>query len=270
MNKNQIQIHADHVHKGNLILVNKDTPLIAPRCPRLMPMKGACQSQETTVFLETTTAVILSSVFQAICAEENIVPVSGYRDFLHQRQIYESSLLSHGVEFTMKYVALPGCSEHQTGLAIDLGLKTETIDYICPDFPYEGICREFRQKAPYYGFIERYKSHKKSVTGIAGEPWHFRYVGYPHSQIIEDRDFSLEEYLQFLRNFSYEEEHFFPILNGQQFEIFFVDMLEDVDKNLSVSSFDASKISRQILLDEDKVYQVSGNNKDGCIVTVWS
>lgn len=265
----KILVSQDQVHQGNLILVNGRLPLVTQNSPRLMPMKGSRKSQEETVWLEMTAAVILSAIFQKVHSEQDIVPVSGYRDFLRQRQIYESSLLQKGISFTMKYVAMPGCSEHQTGLAIDLGLRQESIDYICPDFPYEGICKEFRRKAPAYGFIERYKAHKEAVTGIAGEPWHFRYVGYPHSQIIEDMDLSLEEYIEFLKDFPYQEKHFRPSISGQDFEIFYVNLTGENEERL-VPFLSKGKKKREITLDERKAYQISGNNEDGCIFTVWS
>lgn len=64
-------------------------------------------------------------------------------------------LQENGTEFTAKFVAMPGHSEHQTGLAIDLGLRQPDIDFIRPAFPYEGICQKFRELAPAFGFIER-------------------------------------------------------------------------------------------------------------------
>lgn len=81
-------------------------------------------------------------------------------------------------------------SEHQTGLAIDLAENKEQIDFICPHFPYTGICGEFRAAAPRFGFIERYVSGKEQITGIGAEPWHFRYVGYPHSVIMAEKNYS--------------------------------------------------------------------------------
>ena len=82
-------------------------------------------------------------------------------------------------------MALPGCSEHQTGLAIDLGKAAGYIDFIRPAFPYDGVCGRFRRLAARYGFIERYQRGKEEVTGISAEPWHFRYVGAPHAQLME-------------------------------------------------------------------------------------
>lgn len=60
------------------------------------------------------------------------------------------------------------------------------------------ICDEFRKAAPDYGFIQRYAKNKEEITGISHEPWHFRYVGYPHSRIIKDNGFSFEEYTEFI------------------------------------------------------------------------
>ena len=85
--------------------------------------------------------------------------------------------MENGEEFTNQFVARPGHSEHQTGLAIDLGLKQPDIDFLRPYFPYKGICQTFRELSTDYGFIERYPAGKEAITGIAHEPWHFRYVG---------------------------------------------------------------------------------------------
>ncbi len=74
-------------------------------------------------------------------------------------------------------------------MAIDLALNEGNIDFICPKFPYYGICQNFRNIAPKYGFIERYKDEKKAITKISKEEWHFRYVGYPHSKIITEKEY---------------------------------------------------------------------------------
>lgn len=112
-----------------------------------------------------------------------------------QEKLYQNALTESGPQFTEQYVALPGHSEHQTGLAIDLGLRQPEIDLIRPAFPYEGICQKFRELAPLYGFVERYPENKEAVTGIAHEPWHFRYVGCPHAQCMTGLGLTLEEYL---------------------------------------------------------------------------
>lgn len=88
---------------------------------------------------------------------------------------------------------------HQTGLAIDLGLAADEIDFIRPDFPADGVCGAFRRRAADFGFVLRYPAGKEAVTGIAHEPWHFRYVGVPHARLMAEMGFTLEEYVAWLR-----------------------------------------------------------------------
>lgn len=64
-----------------------------------------------------------------------------------------------------------------------------------PAFPYEGVCQMFRERAAEFGFVERYPAGKEPITGIAHEPWHFRYVSPPHARAMVRRGLVLEEYL---------------------------------------------------------------------------
>ena len=151
------------------------------------------------ILLESECAAALTALVRAVGGEGKIIPVSGYRPHAEQLALWEDTLKARGEDFARKYVALPGCSEHETGLAVDLALDTGgEIDLIRPYFPYDGVCGEFRSRAAEYGFIERYQSGKEAVTGIAAEPWHFRYVGAEHALAIVSRGLALEEYVKLL------------------------------------------------------------------------
>ena len=172
----------------DLALVNQIHPIRwEPRT--LVPVRGA-------VLLEARAARALNLLMEDLNGWNFITAVSGWRSQEEQQELYVRSLLEHGEEFTRRFVALPGHSEHQTGLAIDLGLTRADLDFIRPYFPYDGICQQFRKQAAAYGFIERYPAGKDTVTDIAHEPWHFRYVGAPYAAIIERRRWTLEEYHQ--------------------------------------------------------------------------
>lgn len=175
----------------NLLLVNGHHPMQKNMDMDLV----AVDPRFPDILLQREAARALRNLLEHIAAGDVIVPVSGYRSNREQQEIYEDSLLENGEDFTKKYVARPGCSEHETGLAIDVGLNQGEIDFICPDFPYEGICQMFRQAAPEYGFIQRYTREKEAITKISHEPWHFRYVGCPDAEIITKRGLSLEEYV---------------------------------------------------------------------------
>ena len=178
-----------------LVLINRDHPLFRPVSPAcLEPISG----RYPDILMERTAAAALRRLLADIGADDQIVPVSGWRSHEGQQKIWTDTIADKGIDFTRKYVAVPGCSEHESGLAIDLAAAAPDIDFICPDFPRSGICQKFREKAPSYGFIQRYPREKEAVTGISEEPWHFHYVGMPHSRIITERGLALEEYIRLL------------------------------------------------------------------------
>lgn len=233
------------IHNGLLILVNAEHPIQHMERPVLAPAVPG-----SDILLDTRAAAMLSGLISRIGAAGEIVPVSGWRSEAEQREIWDGSMSESGEEFTRKYVALPGCSEHQTGLAIDLALRADNIDFIRPEFPYDGVCGRFRALAADYGFVERYQSGKEGVTGIAAEPWHFRYVGRPHARIMCEMGLCLEEYVEYLRAYPYPER--LLEVRGEVYE--------------AEVGFAGA---RDALGLPDAPYQVSGNNVDGYIYTLW-
>lgn len=238
-----------NVHTGNLILVNEHHGIQGEPENFLVPARNGMPE----ILLQRCAAALLNELMQEIHGWRSIVPVSGYRPLAEQQRIWDDSLQENGPEFTRKYVALPGHSEHQTGLAIDLGLKQEKIDFIRPDFPYTGICQTFRKKAAKYGFILRYPAGKEHITGIGHEPWHFRYVGTPHAQIMEQNDLTLEEYIEFVKRFHYDCNAY-SVRNGS--------------RRILISYLTARE-AFSVEFPDNLPCTVSGNNTDGFIVTKW-
>lgn len=185
------------VASGYLALVNAAHPWRPEGRLRLVPVnrldKGVVLQSEAAWQLNRLLKQLTGS---AEAGWQQIAAVSGWRSQQEQRRIWWQSLAENGRKFTEQYVARPGCSEHQTGLAIDLGLRLPEIDFIRPYFPYTGLAGRFRQLAADYGFVERYPQGKEEVCGIAHEPWHFRYVGRKHALLMQRRGLTLEEYLQ--------------------------------------------------------------------------
>lgn len=245
-----ITLGKEKIYTGNLAIINMQYPLNNTEISSLAP----ADPRFPDILIQRDAANVLQLILDKISANSAIIPVSGYRSSAEQKAIFDNSLKENGEEFTRRYVALPGHSEHQTGLAIDLGLNQADIDFICPDFPYEGICNEFRKFAPCYGFIERYAEGKEKITGISHEPWHFRYVGYPHSKIMEENGLSLEEYISFIKNFREQSKYIYHNKNSTATEVYYVPAVDEETK---------------IALPDNSVYQISGNNIDGFIVTAW-
>ena len=180
----------------DLMLVNQEHPISWN--PQSLVLVGG------RVLMDERAACALNKLMEELDGWNFITAVSGWRSQEEQQEIYIRSLWENGEEFTNRFVARPGHSEHQTGLAIDLGLTQPDIDFLRPYFPYEGICQTFRERAAAYGFIERYPPGKEAVTGIAHEPWHFRYVGVPHAEIMVEHGWTLEEYHKYQKPFSWE------------------------------------------------------------------
>lgn len=114
--------------------------------------------------------------------------VSGFRSFSYQEELYNDYVAVDGVEKADTYSAWPGHSEHQTGLAFDVG-------WIDLQFAYTGAGRWLAAHAHEYGFIIRYPKGKEDITGYQYEPWHIRYLGVELATDVYESGLCLEEYL---------------------------------------------------------------------------
>ena len=124
---------------------------------------------------------------------------SGYRSYEYQGEILKENLIEMGDE-AYKYVALPGTSEHQTGLAIDVALyrNGKYTDQFDENFPEIKWLHDNCHK---YGFILRYPKGKEDITGYNYECWHFRYVGKELAYEMKENDVAtLEEYYELNKN----------------------------------------------------------------------
>ncbi len=121
---------------------------------------------------------------------EVIYIISGYRNRNQQTKLNEKDNV---------YVQVPGGSEHESGLAIDL-MVDDIGDLRFYNTPSGRYTNENSWK---FGFIVRYPDGKEGITKIPFEPWHFRYVGFPHAQIIYENKFTMEEYIQSLEDWDY-------------------------------------------------------------------
>ena len=240
------------ISQGPLVLVNRNHPLpYEPGEDDLSPV----DRRHPHILLQRQAAALLDQLLGAVGGRTAIVPVSGYRPRLEQQAIWEDALARHGRSFTETYVARPGCSEHQTGLAIDLGENRPPIDFLCPAFPDTGVCGAFRRRCAQFGFVLRYPEGREEITGIGHEPWHFRYVGWPHAWLMEGRGLVLEEYLSQLHAYPEQGPHLRFAIGGRHFEIFHV--------------LQADLPGLEGRLPAGLPCQISGDNMDGVVVTLW-
>ena len=129
---------------------------------------------------------------------------SAYRNFDKQTSLFnnKTSILSRSMnrktarEEASKVVAIPGSSEHQTGLAADI--CSERVGLI-KNFATTKQGKWLEENSWRFGFTVRYPEDKTWLTGIIYEPWHVRYVGNGHSEIMKVKDMCLEEYVEYIK-----------------------------------------------------------------------
>lgn len=139
--------------------------------------------------VDQTASTALKQLQQAAStAGHNIPLISGFRSYSRQQTLYNNYVARDGQALADTYSARPGHSEHQTGLAFDVGKLDDNYGSTPAGIWLKENCHK-------YGFILRYPKGKESITGYQYEPWHIRYVGVEHATKIMNQNITLEEYL---------------------------------------------------------------------------
>ena len=142
-------------------------------------------------------AKALEELFNA-AKQQNVIlyGVSAYRSYERQYTIFTNNIAKKGKKYTLRYSAVPGTSEHQTGLSIDVSAKSQgfKLDDNFAASP-EGIW--LAANAHTYGYIIRYPKGFEDITGYAFEPWHIRYVGKDLAEYLYANNMTLEDYYKY-------------------------------------------------------------------------
>ncbi|OCT16369.1 D-Ala-D-Ala carboxypeptidase VanY [Paenibacillus pectinilyticus] len=241
-NDTSIKVGKEQIYQGNLVLINAEYPVhssgLKGDVVNLYQHKELVQGYgllDNKVQLSQSVAQRFGSMMSSAAKDgiNHFMINSGYRDNKEQGQLYK--------EMGPDYALPAGYSEHNLGLALDIG-STQSEMNQAPEGKW------LTKNAWNYGFILRYPKDKTAITGIQYEPWHFRYVGLPHSVIMQEKNFSLEQYLAFLK----EQKHVSTTVNGKKYEITYY----PVSQNTTIH------------VPNHRQYEISGNNMDGVIVTV--
>lgn len=179
----------------NLILVNKDYKIPSGYDPELTELSNG-QKVDSRIYPQ------LQKMFDdARAAGLELFVREGYRTTQEQQKIMDEKIEeyreegyshSEAKELAEKYVAIPGTSEHQLGLSVDINADTSKCS---SDAVYAWLA----ENAYKYGFIKRYPSEKVEITGINNEPWHYRYVGTEAAAQMQESGLCLEEYIEQLK-----------------------------------------------------------------------
>ena len=194
------QLEADFLRREKetlFMLVNPWNPLPDNYEPQLVFLGDG-------IYMDERAAGPLTKMLQACLADGYMsVPISGYRTQEYQQELFDNKverLLRDGwpedrvYEEAAKSVAVPGTSEHQLGLAMDiLDVNNPNLDITQE---WTNAQRWLMKHCTEYGFILRYPNGSTDITGIIYEPWHYRYVGKATAAAVSASGQVFEEYLQ--------------------------------------------------------------------------
>ena len=172
----------------NIMLVNKDNPIPDNYDVNLVEVEGGERVDQR---IYEPLVEMLEAAREENWGELPMV-VSGYRTQEKQQNLFDEKIAefkregysdSEAVKQAEQWVAMPGYSEHQLGLAVDINGSAYDVYLWLQENSYK------------YGFIFRYPGSKTDITGTAEEVWHYRYVGKEAAEEIYERGICLEEYL---------------------------------------------------------------------------
>lgn len=186
---------SENENKNILLLVNKENPLSAGYRPNdlvTVNVRFNSSASAEEKMMRKDAALALEELFKGAHRDGiELYGLNGYRSYNTQQTLYNKALIQNGRSYTEKYIAKPGFSEHQTGLAMDVTNRTYSTSF---ETTKEG--KWLAKNCYKYGFILRYPLDKQSITGYNYEPWHIRYVGKSAAKEIFSENISLEEYLK--------------------------------------------------------------------------
>ncbi len=184
-----------------IMLINKQHPIPEDYEFTLATIKGSMKCDERII------PELQQMMQEAKKDGVTLVIRSPYRDY--ERQIYLFNRKVKGYmkkkmsylesyRTTAQAVTIPGASEHQAGLALDI--TSDSYSTLTQGFAETQAGQWLAEHSYEYGFILRYPEGKEDITGISFEPWHFRYVGKTAAKYMYDHDLTLEEFTVLLNN----------------------------------------------------------------------
>ena len=256
----ELQISKNDIHKGSLIFVGSNYKVVYPT-EDLITLLG---NKTTSYSISNNTVMVHKSIladlnrmmddFKTASDKAGLTVWTAFRDEETQAEIYNDYVAKNGEEAAKQIVSKPGESDHNTGLGFSLKVFTKGLSYQLWEIDgYDWI----QENCYKYGFVERYPKNKIDITDVNySTAYYIRYVGIPHAEIMSANKYCLEEYLAFIKNFSFENSHYeYTSENGDAYEIYYVSA-ENAEDLVNVP------------VPKEYEYSISGDNMNGFIVTV--
>lgn len=244
----------EQLHTGDLILVNAEygydfdanaaLEIVKIRDAQSFPYPLSKEEFSIAGKVMSSLDAMIRDCNEAMGTEYTSIS-SAWRSKEYQQNVWDEIQDLYGEDYARKYVAVPGFSEHHTGLALDLGIIYS--DGSEGTFSESENAVWMAENSWRYGFVRRYAEDKQDITGISNEAWHFRYTGIPHAAYMHEHNLCLEEYLDYLKNETSQESPLTVTADGKTWKIFYT--------------------SEQKIPAPEGEITVSGDNRGGYIVT---
>ncbi len=198
-----IEKYWEYINSANLLLVNKENRIDDSFEPEDLVDITYTRSDRDKEKMNRVAEMALRAFLDEAYAlgYDDVTVTSGYRSYSKQNWLYnyyiENEMESgksreEAVAAVNKYSAIPGTSEHHTGLCVDM----HNLSSAQQSFGKTEAGKWLAENAHHFGFILRYPADKVDITGYMYEPWHFRFVGREHATAIYLSGMSLEEYVE--------------------------------------------------------------------------
>lgn len=255
----------DKINSGALIVVNdkieykgNEDDLVSMYDVREEAKADYYTVLDKDVKVRKDAAEALNSMLKAFNEEtghKDILVDSGYRSVKYQKEIYDST-------DDKENVAKPGFSDYHTGYSVDLNVVDEEGNSL--DFDGTGDYEWFAKNCYKYGYVVRFPEGKTKQTGLDYRPWHFRYVGIPHAYYMHQNKLCLEEYIEKLKTYNYNESHLeFENFDGKKYEVYYYPKDTNGSEDSDITELDFTMLA----VPSEREYTITGNNTDGFIVT---
>ncbi len=250
---------ASDLSRGNLLLVNAQNPYASSLAESLKIIRVERKSSvNVSLFMHQVTEETLNALDEMEKALEKetgtsktLLVTAAWRNEEDQEVLLEKNKDVPG------YKGEPlNASEHYTGLCLDLKFWDGQGTYSVGVAGATAESRWLLENAARFGFVVRYPAGKEDYTGYPEEVGHFRYVGKAHAAYMKNNDMCLEQYIEFLKDFGPNNRLVITDEDGYSWSIYYV------------KANDAGET--ELVLPKGVVYETSGNNRDGFIVSVKS
>ncbi len=189
-------INKEDINKWNLKLVNKDNSVDRNYVPELEEISDGVKFDKRAI---KNLKNMINAMYNAGITK--VWVQSAYRSYAKQEELFNNKVKYYkqkgktqeeAQRLAQTIVQRPEMSEHNLALAADFNTVTN-------EFEDTKAFEWLKKNAQDYGFILRYPKDKQEITGITYESWHWRYVGQEHAKVIKEKNYCLEEYIEYLK-----------------------------------------------------------------------